>query len=290
MGALNEIPIGNQIKRRFLSLDVCNITNSSIYEGNWLREFIPDFGIEQVSVFTPVDSITDLVLVIQRPKWKEQIEWINHISRTGKKFSIIHLSDEFSNDPIFFYNYPNVKGVIRFYPRPDLPEKTIVLPLGYHWQNKGEVPLLTSRQYIWSFCGTGWLKRAQELNPLKRIEQHYSDFYPEWNYKHQKSESDYINLLKTTCFVPCPRGNNIETYRIYEGLECGCIPIFTELPEVLEGSGVPCLVANSWTEMVSVIDKLYSNKDALEKYHKELIDSWKDYKERLRTRVGQLLV
>lgn len=290
IGALDEIPIGNQIKRRFLSLDICNITNSSIYEGHWLREFIPEFTLEQVSSDVSLDSIIDLVLVIQRPMWKEQIEWINKISNTGKKFTILHFSDEHCNDPIHFYNYPNVKGIIRFYPRPDLPENTIVLPLGYHWQNKGEVPLLSSRSYIWSFCGTGWLNRAQELQPLLCSEPNYSEFYPDWNYKHQKSETDYINLLKTTCFVPCPRGNNVETYRIYEALECGCIPVFTELPRVLEESNIPFLVADSWAEMVSVIDDLYSNKDALEKYHKELLESWKEYKERLRTRVTKLLV
>jgi hypothetical protein len=222
--------------------------------------------------------------------WQEQVEWINTISKTGKKFSIIHLSDEHCKDPIDFYKYSNVKAVIRFYPRQDLPKNTIVLPLGYHWQKRGEVPLLSSRSYIWSFCGTGWFKRAEELKALQCIEPNYSEFYPDWNYKNQKSETDYINLLKNTCFVPCPRGNNLETYRIYEALECGCIPVFTELPEVLDGSRVPFLVADSWSQMVNVIHELYSNKYALEKYYMNLLDSWKEYKNRLRTRVTELLV
>lgn len=37
---------------------------------------------------------------------------------------------------------------------------------------------------------------------------------------------DYMELLNNTVFAPCPSGNNPETFRHYEALEMGCIPLF----------------------------------------------------------------
>ena len=286
MEALNEIPIGNQV--RFISLDVCNITEKTIFEGPWLREFIPNFRIRSVSLQEPLDSGS--ILVIRRPMWDEQIRWIKNQCKTGKTFSILHMSDEFCEDPIHFYSFPQIKAVLRFYPRPELNKKVLTIPLGYHWQNTREVSPINKREYTWSFCGTNWKNRSTELEPLLDINRHYVEFYPDWNFPGQKSEKEFITLLLNTCFIPCPRGNNIETFRIYEALECGCIPVFTELPSILVDSGIPFLVRKSWVEIASIIREMVSDSESLLKYQTTLMRAWKMYKEELKVKVKQLLV
>eukprot|EP01041_Mallomonas_annulata_P004041 gene4041-8045_t len=40
----------------------------------------------------------------------------------------------------------------------------------------------------------------------------------------------YSDVMKNTVFVPCPSGNNPETFRHYEALESGAIPVFVHKP------------------------------------------------------------
>jgi hypothetical protein len=43
--------------------------------------------------------------------------------------------------------------------------------------------------------------------------------------EHQYRYHDYIELMKEVQFAPCPAGGSAETYRLYEALEVGAIPI-----------------------------------------------------------------
>ena len=286
LGALNEIPIGNQVRKVFLGLDITGVCDTSIYEGPWLREFFPEFTIQQVSLDTNIDRFHEPFLVVIKPRWEEQIQWILKVAGTGKKFKILHLSDEFCQDPIDFYSIPQVTGVLRFYPRPDLV-KTLTLPLGYHWPMKNTIPIC-ARSIVWSFCGTNWMRRSELLAPLFSIEPNKAEFYPEWNSKNQLNNEEFSDLLQNTQFVPCPLGNNVETYRLYEALEAGCIPVFTQLPPVLYNSKIPFLKTETWIEVATLIEYMVKNPKQLEEYHRTLMEAWKVYKEELKRQVKLL--
>jgi hypothetical protein len=45
---------------------------------------------------------------------------------------------------------------------------------------------------------------------------------------HDMVYEDYIDELKDTVFVLCPPGRNQETFRLYEALEAGAIPLFVD--------------------------------------------------------------
>ena len=60
----------------------------------------------------------------------------------------------------------------------------------------------------------------------------FSDIEPFFCHKTEKFDVKIISvdemskILSSTVFVPCPNGFvHPETYRLYEALECGCIPI-----------------------------------------------------------------
>ena len=40
--------------------------------------------------------------------------------------------------------------------------------------------------------------------------------------------ANHLNMLLDSVFALCPRGNNLETFRFYEALESGAIPIFVK--------------------------------------------------------------
>ena len=233
----------------------------------------------------------NLVIVIIRSKWNEQIQWINSICKSGKKFKILHFSDEFEQDPVFFYDYPQVTGVLRFYKRNDInTSKVLTIPLGYHWKNTSPIIPVEKRKYILSFHGTNWKRRSEELAPLLTITPSNIQFYPDWNHPSQLDEDDYLDLLLNSIFMPCPRGNNIETFRFYEALECGCIPVFTELPEVLDNSGLPFLKCETWTKVLEEIEHLNANPAILLEYHKNLMNAWVCYKDTLKKKATEWLM
>jgi GR25 family glycosyltransferase involved in LPS biosynthesis len=275
----------------FVSLDVCSISHTRLYETKWLEYlFRQSVKIEQVTRDTDLRGLDNLIVLINRSKWNEQLEWIERISQTGKKFKIIHLSDEFEKDPIDFYSLPNILSILRFYPRKNISsEKVLTIPLGYHWYSSKPIKPFVDRKYVWSFCGTDWNGRSTDMNPLTRIQSNRLEYYKEWSSPSQLNEQDYLELLSDTIFVPCPKGNNVETFRFYEALERGCIPVFTELPLVLEDSGIPFLKSKTWAEVADLIEHLNMNKELLLQYQVSIVDGWSAYKERLQKSVSSWL-
>lgn len=291
---LYNMPVEANPVASFVSLDICNLTNTSICETSWLKELfgkIP-FKIEQVSMDKSLTAYDNLIVVIIRPKWPEQIQWINKIIESKKSFKILHMSDEFAQDPCFFYESPQVTGILRFYPRDELlgNPKILTIPLGYHWQNTVKQSPFNERKYTWSFSGTNWKNRSGELEPLMSIENKYVSFFPEWNHPEQLQMNEYMQLLSDTKFIPCPRGNNVETFRFYESLECGCIPIFVELPEVLCDLELPFIQTNTWDQVADLIRQLESDKDALEAYRTSIQLWWNAHKRCLKDSVSKWLI
>jgi GR25 family glycosyltransferase involved in LPS biosynthesis len=278
---------------RFLSLDTCNLTDSTIYEGQWLQELFGQtkFSLQSVSSDTLLNPNDNIVLFMQRPHWPKQLEWAKNLLKQGLTFKIIHCSDEFMQDPVDIYSLPGVKGIIRFYKRLDNLPNTLTIPLGYHWSSKAmKETALENRLYRWSFTGTDWKQRSKQLEPLLAIDQHLVKFFPDWNDPGQLNKDHYLELLQNTIFVPCPEGNNVETYRLYEALECGCIPVFTKLPKVLEDSGIPFIKKESWAQVAELIQYFIENPSNMADYHKNIMIAWSNYKNRLQLSVKKWLL
>ena len=237
----------------------------------------------------PLNPNHDLILFLQKPNWTKQLDWVKGLLKQGLTFKIIHCSDEFTGDPIDFYSLPGVKGIIRFYKRISCTPNTLTIPLGYHWACK-ESPSLETRLYSWSFTGTGWKGRSSQLEPLLAIDEHFIKFFPDWNDPGQLNKEQYIELLQNTIFVPCPEGNNVETYRLYEALECGCIPVFTKLPAVLEDSGIPFLKTESWEQVADLMKTLLKNPAELNTYSKDIMNAWLQYKNKLKLSIEKWLL
>ena len=279
---------------RFLSLNTCNLTHSTIYEGQWLQELFGQtkFSLEPVSSDTLVNPNENIVLFMQRPHWAPQLEWAKNLLKQGLTFKIIHCSDEFTLDPLDIYSLPGVKGVLRFYKRPGNLPNTLTIPLGYHWSSKSitKETALENRLYSWSFTGTDWKGRSTQLEPLLAIDQNFVKFFPDWNDPEQLNKDQYLELLQNTIFVPCPEGNNVETYRLYEALECGCIPVFTKLPAVLENSGIPFIQKETWAQIAELIQHFIENPTIMAEYHRSIMLAWCSYKNKLSLSVEKWLL
>jgi GR25 family glycosyltransferase involved in LPS biosynthesis len=290
MGAAND---AYSPRVHFLALDTCNFSDKTLYETAWLQELFGStyFSIKKVSkdYLIPFDNF---VICIIRDDWTEQIEWIKNICKLKKNFKILHFADEFMMDPVSLYDIPYVKGVMRFYKRNDIVnDNVLTIPLGYHWTLPLAKPIalakpIEQRTYTWSFTGTNWANRSNDLEPLLHIVPNKVEWYKKWNDSLQLNKKDYLEVLSNTMFVPCPRGNNVETYRFYEALECGSIPIFIEIPHVLGDLRTPFVKTTTWVEVGHMMEHLSKNKEQLIQYHKSIMDWWNSYKVTLKHQVS----
>ena len=286
--------------RRFVCYEQHNLDLSQLHEKDWLLELSGKtaiFEIERVTLEQdpPKDSP---IMIIQRP-WSNQCgKILQKWSMAGCSFSILHLSDEHLTDDPSVYDLAGCKSIVRMYDREDLTEgqraKTLIIPLGYHWSlGRGgcespfmKTPRLPFRSNTWSFFGTSWNKREEKLQPLERLRPHRLCLLDTWNGPNSIGREEYLSTLLDTVFVPCPGGQNTETYRFYEALECGCIPIVVReendsLFTKMITANMEFLIVSNWEEAALLVTQLMENKTVLENYRANLLIAWQRWKEKL---------
>jgi GR25 family glycosyltransferase involved in LPS biosynthesis len=261
-------------------------------ERDWIEEiigkpleFVP-FGKEE----SPTSQTINFILI---QKWSavEQIilEKINILAEQKKPVVLLHLSDETVNDPLSIYEHPAVKLIIRNYIRKDIPvnDKVITVPLGYvrNRSSKGKFKKLSERTLAWSFAGSvDKPNRIDMLQTLATVEPNSMKLLPTWKHPLPEEADEYMKILENTRFVPCPKGQNYETYRLYEALEAGCIPICVgdennehECYNKLIGENA-ILISKDWLSVKSMIQQINNNPDALDQIQENLTKYWMTHK------------
>ena len=214
-----------------------------------------------------------------------------------KQFSILHVSDEFGNDPIDFYANASVKSVVRMYWRPDLAkygDKVKVIPLGYAngRHSKGsDTPAFQERPNLWAFAGSAdRVGRMEALAILKTKGPYAEHTKADWSTQALLDGPAYTALMRSAKFVPCFKGSHaLESFRLYEALEHGAIPVYvpSESPngkdELTDLFGKhPFLGFPSWQAVADTIPKLAEKSEVMERHRASLSEWWLRKKAELR--------
>lgn len=293
--------------RRFLALKEQGLKIENMYEKAWLQElFGKDKNLEIHSLDVEQAPPTDEpILVIMRPYVQAWMNILKTWNESHIKYYVLHLSDEHGEDPLGFYQSDDCLGVIRTYYRSEIEgfgEKVITIPLGYHWtKNDGiddpelRTPRLPFREMIWSFLGTAWNGRPEKMKNLQLLQPHKLTWFKEWNDANMVGRDEYLNILLNSRFVPVPGGQNAETYRFYEALECGCIPVYVRQDgdagfiekQVRKWIPIPDLV--NWDQATAFLYELSNNPPVMEGYRHSCLEGWKIWKESTKSQVRKLL-
>jgi len=142
------------------------------------------------------------------------------------KMFLIHLGDESgAYDTSLIYNKFNYVWRAFCLNRYFNNKKVSCLPIGYKSGTLFKKEIV-ERKYKWAFLGTPHKSSRHDL--LFQL----SDIEPSFSHKTKKFNNKILEvskmneILTSTEFIPCPNGFvHPETYRLYEALECGCIPI-----------------------------------------------------------------
>ena len=94
-----------------------------------------------------------------------------------------------------------------------------------------------------------------------------------------------MNLLGKTKFCPVLRGNNMETFRLYEALEAGCVPVFMETDPFLDmvDRELDLTSLYAWKEPLTISSPFQGD------IQQEVICRWAAWKERIRAAIRALL-
>ena len=290
---------------RFVSVKENVIDFSNVYERDWLFSLFGDIKTVQVDFVddsTPVPTDVPIV-ILQRPHVLTTTRLLKQWSDAGAKFKILHLSDELVDprlrDPLIAYTFPGCVSILRTYVRDDFPpeadSKIQVIPLGYRWTPiPGNVtplhrtPQTPFRELHWSFYGTNWNGRSEQMKPLLDSKMIRScQFNSGWNDPSGVPRDAYLYGMLNSIFVPCPTGMNPETFRMYEALECGCIPIVLKTQQneawfTWVSGHIPLLNIRTWDEAVRMMITLLSKPDTLEIYRGQILKAWVTWKDALR--------
>ena len=294
--------------RRLIALSVQNLDFDHMYEKSWLQEL---FGEKYNMTIHPYDPEKDTfptdepIVVIMRPYSKIWTTIFKAWAEKGIKYYVLHLSDEHSDDLIGFYQSSDCLGIVRTYYREEaevLGEKVVTIPLGYHWSKGGGVddpahrtPRLPFREYTWCFLGTDWNGRPEKMKNLQLIQPHKLVWFKEWNDANMFGRDEYLNILLNSRFVPVPGGQNPETYRFYECLECGCIPVYVRengdsaYIDKQVKKWIPLPDLPNWDSATAFIYQLMNNPPVMESFRLSCLMGWKAWKEDSKKKVRKVL-
>ena len=260
-----------------------HINEEGFIEREWLEEIIGK-KIKLVKIKElDVNKNKTLIIVVQKPT----PEYILTLQNLEHNFIAIHLSDEHILDNISWYSFTNCKQVIRNYVRNNIPveikDKVITIPLGYVIKCEKRTDEIKP-EYLWGFYGTNWFNRKEKLAMIS-TEHSIVKMTDKWEGIHDIDE--YKKLLKSVIFMPCPRGNNYETFRLYECLEMGIIPLYIRekgddifwkwLTECIPLMNIP-----TWDSVNMILYMMISEPERYKKYYLDLTTAWEHYKIKLK--------
>jgi hypothetical protein len=208
---------------------------------------------------------------------------------------LFHVGDEWY-DP-HYGRYSNFSGIFRNYASSAFnPSFVMGLPLGYYnfRPQISQISAATSRKYAWCFLG--------QLNKASRPEmaRALSSIGPNLIHATDSPQSPcftvetYHRALFDSVFVPCPMGNvNLESFRVYESLECGAIPILETRLTLdyfrLTLGNHPLPIFRSWNAAAQYIRGLMADPALLLAKQEECATWWQQYKAGLKGRVREFL-
>ncbi|MBX7200075.1 MAG: hypothetical protein K1X51_11970 [Rhodospirillaceae bacterium] len=262
------------------------------WEYDWVR-FLLDGVITSEKVDNTWSYLAPAMIVVDNRLVPEKVPYYQRAFEAGCKVVLVHLSDEAFNDDTGAYKY--CEAVIRNY-RSDVKAdlaRMFFLPLGYKAGfARGHAPKsVEARKHLWSFAGDpNKLSRGEMLDTLAQVGGGTWHLTSGFGAADCLSTADYRALMDESVMIPCPGGwSNLETFRVYEALEAGCIPFVEKRKgydyyRALLGPH-PLPTVATWAEGAALLRKL-KDEGALPAMQQTCMAWWADYKKRLKAGIG----
>ena len=254
----------------------------------WIYEILNKIKYNIIESETNIEK--DDILVIVDSSLEEKDEFYIKLKLICSKIFLFHLGDE-SGAYDLSQIYKNCNYVWRTFCSNKYFENKHVkcIPIGY---KSGVLDKQkNNRKYKWAFVGTPHKSSRHDL-----LFQ-FSDIKPFFCHKTDKFDEKIISVeemseaLSLTEFIPCPNGFvHPETYRLYEALECECIPVVENAYQYYDRlfPHNPFIKVNKWADAKPIIKGW--DKDQISKKKEECKIWWKDYKNKLQNSIKYKII
>lgn len=280
---------------------IWQINTDVFYEVDWLKELLSDLNYKEVLDGEYKTVLNNSIVVISLHENNNRMDYFEQFDKKKYKYGIIHVNDELYSHPTDCYK--KAKFVFRNYWHKNfLKQKHVyAFPIGYKrgfWNNYPfkQINDASHRDYVWSFAGQITQKPTREtmIANMKNVPNHYIYETFAWADPNSLTTEDYRNLLLNTIFVPCPTGFwNLDSFRLSETLECGCIPIVEKKPfdyfTKLYGNH-PFISVDSWDQAPALINELLADPVRLEYRRQKCYNWWLEHKKSLKAKIARLCI
>jgi hypothetical protein len=262
---------------------------ATLWEADWLKSLLGDFfsAAEQDGAHLPSASH---MVVVDHALNAEKALCFQQSFKSGHRILLIHIGDEGFVEDLSAYAWCHM--VWRNYWSPILARQPNIrfFPLGYKsgFATEAAPPPAEARRHVWSFAGDpNKSSRPRMLEAMQRVPGGHMHLTTHFASTDALPTEAYRALLENTVFVPCPGGlSNLETFRVYEALEAGGIPLLERRPgfdyfrNLLGDHPMPTLA--DWAEAPELINRILAT-GATGRLQKSCTAWWRILKRTLRT-------
>lgn len=128
-----------------------------------------------------------------------------------------------------------------------------------------------------------YVSRKKLVRALRRLEQSRPALNVDVQTRTSFSDSihasaqSYSQRMMAAKICPIPRGTSLESFRFFEAMRAGCIPIVEGLPTRRYYDGAPALTIRRWTDLMTVVPRLLADDSRLQRRHEAIQEWWKTH-------------
>lgn len=261
---------------------------------NWLLGLLPPNSVE-ITVFEPgsIPDVAENCIVCTNAAAADA--YIAKLRRHGVKFGVILLSDECLAHDTPFIDDPNCVFLARNYAHPLVLNNPKAFIFGLGWQNGFETHASTKRkaserELMWGFAGSLKTDRAEALKQLESLQPYETHIFKNFNDPLYLPPQRYAELLNNCIFAPAPCGGaSNDSFRIYEALEAGVIPVVLRNDTSLQidpsywhavfrgETTLPFVLADTW-EDAALKARTVLDSGLVDAVQESCIDFWQHWK------------
>ncbi len=257
----------------------------------WLLDVLSEIKFEEVENLNHINSYEDLIIVDSEIPKKEK--FYNDFLLNYKNIYLIHLGDEGGKiNKEFYKRFKHVFRTFYLNSFAKIPNITQI-PIGYKAGPINNSKKITDRSYIWNFLGTiHGASRYDLIFQNENIKPNFINITKKFGGQNSLNEKEYYKIMGDSKFALVSHGYfHPETYRLYEALESGCIPIIENphnffdkfLPEN------PIIKIKLWNEATKIIKELNNDNNKIIEISKSIKKWWENHKFMIKKNVKEKL-
>jgi hypothetical protein len=242
----------------------------------WVYEILGKIEYSVIKNETELQKEDTLIIIDSSVE--EKSEFYLKLNAMCSKIYLFHLGDEFGFHDLSVV-YKNCEYIWRSFcsSRYFNNDKVKCIPIGYKSGVLNQQ--YKARNYKWAFTGTPHKSSRHDLLfQFSNIKPFFCHKTEKFNVKTLSVE-EMNKILSSTEFIPCPNGFfHPETYRLYEALESGCIPIVENAYKYYDRlyPNNPFIKIDKWLDAKPILNSW--DKEQIKKKSQECLTWWEDQK------------